>query len=146
MGPWVGKIPCKENGNTLQKIPMDGGAWLARVPSLTKNRTPLSGLPFSSSRGSFWPRDQTQVSCVSCIASRLFICWVIRKSTENSDSPPQLIRPFKTFTVEQNLRSWFLDIRMSSLQVAHFPNKVIFPFQPVSSKQPNLSLLTWLTK
>ena len=53
---WVpdwGRFPTEENGNTLQKIPMDGGAWWARVPSLIKNRTPLSGLPFSSSRGSF---------------------------------------------------------------------------------------------
>ena len=33
-----------------------------------------SGLPFSFSRGSFWPRDQT---CVSWIAGWFFTCWAI---------------------------------------------------------------------
>ena len=31
-----------------------------------------SGLPFSSSRGSSQPRDQTSISCVSCIAGGFF--------------------------------------------------------------------------
>ena len=31
-----------------------------------------NGLPFSSSRGSSWPRDLTHVSCVSCFASGFF--------------------------------------------------------------------------
>ena len=34
-----------------------------------------SGWPFSSFRGSSWPRDRTWVSHVSCIAGRSFICW-----------------------------------------------------------------------
>ena len=29
----------------------------------------------SSSRGSSWPRDWTHVSCISCVASRFFVCW-----------------------------------------------------------------------
>ena len=36
-----------------------------------------SGLPFSSSRGSFPPRDWTHVSYVSCTAGRFFNCWAI---------------------------------------------------------------------
>ena len=34
-----------------------------------------SELPFSSFRGSSWPRDRTWVSCISCIASGFFTCW-----------------------------------------------------------------------
>ena len=30
-----------------------------------------SGLPFSSFRGSFWPRDWTHISCISCISRRM---------------------------------------------------------------------------
>ena len=31
-----------------------------------------SGLPFSSLRGSFWPRDWTHISCISCISRRMY--------------------------------------------------------------------------
>ena len=34
----------------------------------------------SSSRGSFWPRDQTHVSFVSCIAGRVVTYWAIGKA------------------------------------------------------------------
>ena len=33
--------------------------------------------PFSV--GSSWPRDQTHISCVSCIAGRFFLHWAIRE-------------------------------------------------------------------
>ena len=37
------------------------------------------GLPFSSCRGSSWPRGWTQTSCVSCSAGKFFTCWAIRE-------------------------------------------------------------------
>ena len=37
-------------------------------------------LPFSSSRWSSKPRNQTQVSCVSWIAGGFFTCWAIREA------------------------------------------------------------------
>ena len=40
----------------------------------------LEWVAMPSSRGSFWPRYRTQVSCVSCIASRFFTCWAIREA------------------------------------------------------------------
>ena len=36
-----------------------------------------SGLPFPHSRISSWPRDQTHVPSISCIASRFFTPWAI---------------------------------------------------------------------
>ena len=39
-----------------------------------------SGLPFSSLKGSFWPRDQTRISWVSRIVGRIFTCCAIRKA------------------------------------------------------------------
>ena len=37
----------------------------------------LEWVAISFSTGSSWPKDWTHNSCVSCIASRFFICWVI---------------------------------------------------------------------
>ena len=38
-------------------------------------------MSFSSFRGASWPRGQTCISWVSCIASGFFTCWAIRKET-----------------------------------------------------------------
>ena len=43
----------------------------------------LEWAAISSSRGSFWPRDQTRISCVSCITGGLFTCWAIREAHWN---------------------------------------------------------------
>jgi len=40
----------------------------------------LEWLTISSSRGSFWPRDQTCISCVSCIGKHVFYHWVTWKA------------------------------------------------------------------
>ena len=70
--------------------------------SLTPHRNspgyscPLEWVAMPSSKGSSWPRDQIQVSCVSCIAGGLFTHWATweapvhlchsRKSHENVSS------------------------------------------------------------
>ena len=41
----------------------------------------LERVAISFSRGSSWPRDQNQVSCVSCIAGRFFTCWATREES-----------------------------------------------------------------
>ena len=46
----------------------------------------LEWVAISSFRGSSWPKDQTHISCVSCIADGLFTCWVIREAL----STPQI--------------------------------------------------------
>ena len=38
----------------------------------------LEGVAIFFSRGSSQPRDQTHVSCVSCMAGGFFTCWAIR--------------------------------------------------------------------
>jgi len=42
--------------------------------------TILDWVAISSFRGSSWPRDQTRISCVSCIAGRFFTPWAIREA------------------------------------------------------------------
>ena len=37
----------------------------------------------SSSRGSSQPRDQTHISCISCIADGFFTCWAIGEAPQN---------------------------------------------------------------
>ena len=54
--------------------PMDCIAQQAPLSMEFSRQEYWSGLPFSFSRGSSWPRDQTQVSR---IAGRLFIIWAI---------------------------------------------------------------------
>ena len=65
-------------------------AWLLNVPGciLSLNIfmvTNLSycvyvGVSISFSRGSSWPRDQTCISCVSCLAGGFFTCWDFREA------------------------------------------------------------------
>ena len=71
-----------------------------------------SVMPFS--RGSSWSRDQTHVSCVSCIASGFFTCWAIREAPrftwiywiylEVASSPPKNWC-FWTVVLEKTLES-----------------------------------------
>ena len=37
----------------------------------------LEWVTISYSRGSSWPRDWTNISCISCIAGRFFTCWAM---------------------------------------------------------------------
>ena len=62
-----------------------GAEWvqLFATPWTEAHQAPLSmefsrqenWVAISSSRGSFPPRDQTPISCVFCMAGRLFYCW-----------------------------------------------------------------------
>ena len=40
----------------------------------------LEWVPISSSRGSSRSRDQTHISCISCVAGGFFAAWAIRKA------------------------------------------------------------------
>ena len=71
-GSWVEKIPWRREMATLQYSclgnPMDRGAWRATVFGVAKSQTWLDHThTICYSRGSSQPRDQTHVSCVSCI-------------------------------------------------------------------------------
>ena len=46
-----------------------------------------SGLPFPPPGGSSRPRDQTHVSCVSCIAGRFFTPWAIEEASSLPSKP-----------------------------------------------------------
>ena len=42
----------------------------------------LEWVAISSFRGSFWTKNQTRISCVSCIAGRFFAWWVSLESSK----------------------------------------------------------------
>ena len=46
----------------------------------------LQCVAISLSKGSSWPRDQTHVSRVFCIAGRFFTCWAIREEIHYKDN------------------------------------------------------------
>ena len=77
--PGSGRSPGKGNGNRLQYSCLenfiDREAWRATVHGVLQTRI-LEWGAISFSRGSFWPRDWTQVSC---IAGRFFTIWAIRE-------------------------------------------------------------------
>ena len=89
--PCVGKFPQRK---VKVKVKFLSCVWLFAVPRTVTYQAPLimgffrqecwSGLPFPSrrkiSRGSSWPRDQTQVSC---IAARSFTIWATREGHGN---------------------------------------------------------------
>ena len=52
-------------GYIAHQAPLSMGILQARI---------LEWVALPSSRGSSWPRDQTNVSCISCIAGRLLYC------------------------------------------------------------------------
>ena len=64
------------------------GVWLFATLWMLARQAPLSlwfprqeywsGLPFSS-RGSSWPRDRTQASCISCTAGEFFTAELLGK-------------------------------------------------------------------
>ena len=56
----------------------------------------LEWIAMPSSRGSSQPRDQTQVSCGSCIISRFFITEPLEKPP-NGYIPPYALSPFSAF-------------------------------------------------
>jgi len=74
----------------LRELVMDREAWRAAIHGVGKSRTRLRDwtelnwewVAISSSRGSSQPRDQTRVSCVSCIAGGFFTCWAILNATK----------------------------------------------------------------
>ena len=59
--------------------PMDCSLPASFVYGITQARI-LEWVAISSFRGSSWPRDQTHLSCVSCIADIFFTCWAIREA------------------------------------------------------------------
>ena len=46
----------------------------------------LEWVAISFSRGAFWPRDRTCISCVSCIAGRFFTHWGLVSATHRHES------------------------------------------------------------
>ena len=63
-------------GNIFYWPVMEGrfGLWTYKGKG---RRSHMNRVAISFSRGSSWPRDQTQVSYVSCIAGGFFTCWAI---------------------------------------------------------------------
>ena len=53
-----------------------------------------------SSSGSFWPRDRTCISCVSCIAGRFFTCWAIGEAPRGDQG---LLYNWIQFSIEPTL-------------------------------------------
>ena len=78
LGIWETALPS-EPVRLLSCIQLFATPWtVAYQASLEFSRQEYwSGLPFPGNRGSSWPRDQTQVSC---IAGRRFTIWATRKA------------------------------------------------------------------
>ena len=74
-------------------------------------------IPFS--KGSSWPREWTQVSC---IASRFFTVWATRKSPCAS---PQPVNLWTQELVDRGLGSWVLILPLQNSQ-CHFGPGVLF--------------------
>ena len=58
--------------------PLDCSLPVSSIHRISQARI-LEWVAISSFSGSFWPRDPTRASCVSCIAGR-FTCWAIREA------------------------------------------------------------------
>ena len=67
---------------TLFGTPMDCRPPGSSVNGISQARI-LKWVAISFSKGSSWPRDQTRVFCVSCIAGRFFTHWVIGEALTN---------------------------------------------------------------
>ena len=62
------KVMCKKGTCILSHVQQFVTPWTVACPcSCSSQARTLERVAISSSRGSSWPRDQTQVSCVSCI-------------------------------------------------------------------------------
>ena len=59
--------------------PMDWNPLGSSVHAISQARI-LDWVAISSTRGSSQPRDQTHISCVSCITGRFFTWWAIREA------------------------------------------------------------------
>ena len=84
----------------------------------------LEWVAISSSRESFWPRDRTCVSCISCVGRQIlyhWATWETHKMLYNLPPPPQIIIPFVCSLVPLGKRnvvwSLFQDVRQCSYLV-----------------------------
>ena len=70
------------------------------------------------SRGSFWPRDQTHISCISCIHSQILFHWATRGSPSALDKIHWI-----HWIVQTKLRVWkkpFKPLRSVYLTICKF--------------------------
>ena len=120
-----------------------------------------SGLPFSSSRGSSWPRDRTCISCVFFIAGRFFTCWAMRLgfyliaqrcfvtySRVGMEKHSPTVQPVACFCMAWELRMYFTDwgkiIKrriFCDMEKLH-DIKISVPKNGVSSKHSRIHLFT----
>ena len=75
--PWLGKIPWSRK-RQLTPVFLPGKSQGQRIFQARI----LEWAALSFSGGSSQPRNQTSVSCVSCIASRFFTHWAIQEKTK----------------------------------------------------------------
>ena len=71
--------------------------WVARI---------LGWIAISSSRGFSWPRVQTCISCVSCIAGRVLTAWTIRNNFYNFYFDAILLSCLSFLLVGRRSRNW----------------------------------------
>ena len=101
------------------------GLWPARLPALgiLQART-LEWVAISFSRGSFWPRDWTQVSCIT---GRFFTIYVLLNSYQGSYSL-QLLPESVILKTNQQQYWETIVMRDSTSYFNMFSNKMIWIF------------------
>ena len=79
---WASLSCSKPCAQSLSRVQLFTILWTVAIHGISQART-LEWAAISSSRGSSWPRNQTYVSCVSCVAGRFFFtCWAIREAPQ----------------------------------------------------------------
>ena len=113
-----------------------------------------SGLPSPSPGESFWPRDQTHVSCVSCIAGRFFTHWAIREAqicqySSVAQSCPTLCNPMDCSMPGLPVHHQLPEFTQTHV---HRVGDAIQPSHPLSSPSPpafnfpqNQGLFRWVS-
>ena len=104
-------------------------AWQAPLSIEFPRQEYWSGLPFSPSRGSSWPRDWTGISCVSCIAGRFFTHWTTGKALSS-------IYKLNNFWI---VHTFALYISIPSYNYNQNYNPPAFSFEQWNTKKQNYS-------
>ena len=130
--------------------PMDCSTPVFSVHEISKARL-LEWVAISSSKGSFWPRDQTHIFCVSCTAGGFFTTEPLEASRSVHIFPPKSVSTLNSFSSqypESVLNSFihpFVSHSPPHCHWAHF-SKICSLRDAIMSSHPGLHVHTGSTQ